>query len=240
MDEHLAILSRVPVQRKPSGARSLRCVIDRLAMVLALARDTGGSSLAGNYSRPFALRGKCAPRLNAQRRGGLRTTPPCCPAHPVVGGTGGSGLRCSPRILDLDYLAPAVHAAVWADVVRSLERPTTCAGHELGGSQVDMAATGPLMGLADALLGKCSHGDHLVIGLGPEASAPLARKCRYLRLDMSASSSSRLANSANRASPDCSDSVERSNGPGQSGPQLGCIGIDSTIHCRSASARSIS
>lgn len=61
-------------------------------------------------------------------------------------------------LLNIDHLAASIRPACGADVVGLLRRAAVAAWHELRGGDVVVATAIALMGPADALLGKCTHG----------------------------------------------------------------------------------
>lgn len=161
-----------------------------------------------------------------------------------------SGLGGATRILDLDHLATPVLPAVGADVMGPLHFPAGAAWHEVDHGDEVVATAIALMGPADSLFGKCSHDVILLPRLCRALShcepvaVPLAacldgNQSRPVSPNGASPSGSRSANRAKRSSGWPSGAVDRSRGPGQSGPQLGCIGIARRIHWRSASPRSI-
>lgn len=161
----------------------------------------------------------------------------------------GLGLGGAPPVLDLDHLATAVLTAVRADMMRALEFTAVAARNEIERRDEVMPTAIALMRPANSLFWKCTHDAGLlvrpcrVLSHRHVVAAHTSCSGRYQSCPLvsgdDSSSINRSASWANRSSGAPSGSVDRSRGPGQSGPQLGCIGMERRIHCRNASPRSI-
>lgn len=153
----------------------------------------------------------------------------------------GSGFGGAPRVLDLDHLTTPILSAIRANVMRALQLTAGPAWDKVDHWNEVMTATVALMRPADPLFGKCAHDDVLLLRRSRAVSS-LTGQVNSMVLSCpdgypcsapsaaSSSSESRSASCAKRSSGWSSGCVDRSSGPWQSDPQLGCIGMASRIH----------